>query len=169
MSWAGLSHWLPLLARFSAGQAVILAINLVTGFLILRFLSIDEYAIYILASVLQSLGSLGADLGMSQGVVSVGAPLRDDKVAFGSLVRGAVRLRAKLFMVVTPIVLAVAYVLLRGNAVRLDTALAVTFLALAIAWIQQSASIATAVLNANHDSTGLLRAGSATAITPLVL
>lgn len=169
MRIGGLSHWIPLLARYSAGQLLILVINLITGFLILRFLSISEYAIYILASLLQTVGSLGTDLGMSQGVVSLGAPIREDKAAFGSLVRSAMRLRRKLFLAVVPIVLVIAYMLLHGNESRIEIAIAVTVLALAIAWVQQSGSIATAALNANHDSSGLLRAGVGSGIVRLIL
>lgn len=169
MSAFGISKWIPLLFRFSAGQSVILAINLITGFLILRFLSISEYAIYIVASMLQTVVSLGTDRGMSQGVVTIGAPVREDAVSFGALVSAALRLRARLFLYVAPIVLVIAYTLLQGIEVHLQVILAVAVLALASGWVHQSGQVATAVLNANHDSSGLIRAGAAAALLRLFL
>lgn len=166
---SSVKNWTLLLLRFSAGQGAILGINLITGFLILRLLSVNEYAIYIIASMLQTVVSLGTDRGMSQGLVTIGAPIREDRLTFGALVASALRLRRKLFLFVVPFVLAIAYVLLRGIEIRVETALPVVALALANGWVQQSGQVATAVLNANHDSAGLLRAGAGGALVRLVL
>lgn len=169
MARSGLSHWVPLLARYTTGQAGILVLNLVTGFLILRYLGVNEYAVYILASLLQIVGSLGSDLGASQGVVSIGASIRDNRAAFGALVRGAMRLRRRLFAAAVPVVLVIAYLLLHANESRLEVVIAVTVLSLAIAWVQQSSTIATAILNAQQDSSALVRSGLASAACRLAL
>jgi O-antigen/teichoic acid export membrane protein len=169
MSKTGLSRWVPLLASFSAGQAAILVINLVTGFLILRLLSIEEYAIYMIASTLQALGSVGTDLGMSQGLVSIGAPLREDKEALGRLVRAAAMLRSRLFLVVVPLVLVAAYLLMRRAPIDPMSFAAVTTVVLLSAWVQQSAAIDTAVLNANHEARALVKAGLGTAMVRMLL
>lgn len=169
MSGSGLSYWVPLLARYTTGQIVIQIINLITGFLILRFLSIDEYAIYILASMLQTIGSVGSDIGISQGVVSIGAPVRKDKAALGMLAQSAMQLRRKLFMLVLPIVLLVAYFVVYGNEKRMGVVITVTILALVIAWVQQSVTIATSILNSHHDAAGLTRTGIGTATSRLLL
>jgi O-antigen/teichoic acid export membrane protein len=165
----GISHWVPLLGRFITGQGTIVAINLVTGFLILRALSISEYAIYVLVSLLQTIGSMGTDLGMSQAVVTLGAPMREDKRSFSSLVASAIRLRKRLFLAVAPVVLVIAYAILPVEARGAVVGIVAVLLALAIAWVQQSGSLATAILNANHDSSGLFRAGVSAAVIRLAL
>jgi len=165
----GFSHWVPLLVRFITGQGTIVAINLVTGFLILRALSVSEYAIYVLVSLLQTIGSMGTDLGMSQAVVSLGAPIREDKPSFSSLVASAIRLRKRLFFAVVPVVLVIAYMILPVEGRGAGVGVVVVLLALAIAWVQQSGSLATAILNANHDSRGLFRAGVSASVIRLAL
>lgn len=165
----GLQRWLPLLARFAAGQAGIHVINLVTGLLILRLLSIEEYALYILASLLQTVGALTMDLGAAQALVSLGAPLREDRRAMGRLVGSALWLGRRLSLLALAAVVAVSYVLMRGAEATLAVGIAVTGLSIALARLQYSAAVATAVLNAHHDSAGLLSAGFATAALRLVL
>jgi len=169
MRASGLAFWLPLLARYATGQLAIQAANLLTGFLILRLLSIEQYAIYILAALLQSVASIGSDLGVSQGVISIGAPLRGNRALLGALLHSAFGLRKRLFVFVVPVVVLVGVFLLRENATRWEAIATVTMLALAIAWVQQSASISTAALNAHHDSRGLVRAGLAHALSRLAV
>ena len=60
---SGVLYWSAVITRFMSGQVLIQIVNMITGFLILRFLSIPEYAIYILASLIQSVAALGSDWG----------------------------------------------------------------------------------------------------------
>lgn len=169
MNNSGFFRWGTLIARFLSGQVLIQVVNLITGFLILRFLSIDEYAIYILASLLVTVGALGSDMGISQGVISIGAPIRDDRSAFSGLVRSAIRLRRRFFFFAVPVVALLAYVVLHEAENRISAIIAVTLLALATAWVQQSVTIGVSVLNAHHDSVGLTRTGLGSALCRLIL
>ena len=169
MSAAGWIGWSARLSRFLTGQAAVQIINFLTGVLILRLLSIHEYATYILAALLVTVAALGSDMGVSQGVISLGAPIREDKTAFGGLIGAAVSLRRWFFALMIPVAAIIAYVVLHDTDNSLPTLLAVTLLALATAWIQQSATLGIAVLNAHHDSAGLTRAGLVAAVCRLVL
>lgn len=169
MPSGGIRHWIPLLLRFLSGQAAVQFINLLTGILILRLLSVDEYAIYILASLVHGVGATGSDLGISQGVISIGAPLRDQKSEFASLLRAAVRIRTRFYWLTLPVLFVVAFIILRNNAQAIDVVLAVIGLTVLNVWFQQSATLATAVLNVNHDSRGLFRAGMGSAALRLIL
>lgn len=169
MNNSGFFRWGALIARFLTGQVAVQLVNLVTGFLILRFLSINEYAIYILASLLVTVGALGSDMGISQGVISIGAPIRDDKTAFSGLVKSAIILRRRFFVLAIPGVTVLAYVVLKETENRIPTMIAVTLLAMATAWVQQSVTLGVSVLNAHHDSSGLTRAGLGSALYRLIL
>src|SRR5216117_2965900 len=109
MSRSRLFYWAMLITGFTTGQVAIQLINLVSGLLIVRFLGIHEYAIYVLASLLQSLAAVGSDLGVSQGVVSVGAPVRDDRQGVAGVIRAALQLRRKLFIVIVPAIAVIGY------------------------------------------------------------
>lgn len=169
MNNSGFFRWGALIARFLTGQVVVQVVNLVTGFLILRFLSINEYAIYILGSLLGTVGALGSDMGISQGVISIGAPIRDDKTAFSGLVKSAILLRRRFFVLAVPVVAVLAYAVLHNTDDGIPAMIAVTLLAMAIAWVQQSVVLGVSVLNAHHDSSRLMRAGLGSAFCRLIL
>jgi len=42
-------------------QAAVQALNLVTGFLVIRYLSVEQYSVYIAAMMLVSVAASGAD------------------------------------------------------------------------------------------------------------
>jgi hypothetical protein len=92
-----------------SGQIAVHLVNLAAGLLIVRLLGIEEFAVYILASMLIALARLGSDMGVSQGVVSLGATRRGDKLASGALVRDAIRFSQRLFPLTIPVVATVAY------------------------------------------------------------
>ncbi len=169
MNQRGLLRWGTLIARFLTGQAAVQLVNLITGFLILRFLSLHEYAVYTLASLLQSVASVGSDLGVSNAVVSIGAPIREDVPAFSALLRSALRLRRRFFARELPVVVILAYVLLRGTEDRISVMVAVILLAMVTAWVQQSVTLGVSVLNTHHDSSGLTRTGVGAALCRLIL
>jgi O-antigen/teichoic acid export membrane protein len=149
---------------------MIQVVNLVTGFVILRSLGVEEYAIYVLAAIVQAIGAIGSDLGVSHGVTSIGASLRDERPAFEeSVIRGAMRLRRHLFWPALPAMFLVPYLILRDNVPRLNIGAAIVALTIVNVWVQQSAAIATSVLNAQHDSSGLFRAGMGSALVRFVL
>lgn len=169
MNNSGLLRWSALIGRFLTGQLVVQLVNLIAGFLILRYLSIQEYAIYLLASLLLSVASVGSDMGVSHAVISIGAPIRDDKAAFGGLLRSAMILRRQFFVLAVPVVLVIAYIVLHDIESPFFAVIAATALAIVTAWVRQSVTLGVSVLNAHHDSSSLMRAGLSSALCRLIL
>ncbi len=169
MNKSGVLHWSALIGRFLTGQIVVHLVNLVAGLLILRYLSIQEYAIYLLGALLMNATAIGSDMGVSHAVISIGAPLRDDKSMFGELFRSALVLRRRLFALSIPVILVIAYLVFHNIEVQFSTMIAVTLLAMVTAWVQQSVTLSVSVLNAHHDSSSLTRAGLGSALCRLIL
>jgi O-antigen/teichoic acid export membrane protein len=162
-------RWSGILGGYLASQGTIQTINLVTGFLILRLLSVEQYAVYVIAMMLVTVASVASDMGVSQGVMSIGAPVRDHPQKITSLVQAAFRIRRLLYTIVCPIVVVLTILLFRGHDeywLMLGTLVA---LILTLAWGQQTVSILSSVANVHHDARSLGLANGFTAIARLVL
>jgi O-antigen/teichoic acid export membrane protein len=164
---ADILPWTFLISKFLAGQGAVQAINLVSGLLIIRFLPISEYALYTIASLLLVVGSLGSDMGLSQAVNTLGARIRDDQQALGSLYAGALRYRRMLHLVALGVMLFLATYMLYGHEWSLTSACLSVALVMLTSWVQQSISLKKSILNVHHDADGLLHAGSSEAISRL--
>jgi O-antigen/teichoic acid export membrane protein len=162
-------RWTGILGGYLATQGAIQAINLTTGFLILRFLPIEQYALYVIAMMLVAVASMASDMGVSQGVASLGAPVRDCPEKIGSLIRAALQLRRILFGIVCPLVLGLAFLLFRGYSEYWLTLSIVVALVLAVAWGQQTVTVLSSVANINHDLRTLGFANGLAAIVRLGL
>ncbi len=160
---SGARHWGRLIVGFMSGQILIQIINLATGLLILRLLSLQEYAIYTLASLLLSAAAIGSDMGVSQGVVSIGATRRGDMTALGRLIASATFMRRVSFAFLVPVVAVLAYFVL--GPIGIDTTISIALVILATVWIQQAVTVRTSLLNIHHDSKGLTWTGLSGGIT----
>lgn len=165
---AGVRYWLTLIGKFLAGQGAVQAINLVSGLLIIRLLPISEYALYTIASLLLVIGSLGSDMGLSQAINTLGAKIRDDRQAFGTLYAGAYRYRRMLHLVAVGVILVLATYMLYGHEWSLASACLSVALVILTSWIQQPISLKKSILNIYHDADGLLHAGASEGISRLL-
>ena len=164
-----LKYWSFLLSKFLAGQAVVQALNLITGFLVLRFLPICEYALYTISSVLSAVSGVGSDMGVSQGIVTFGSRLKDDKRRLSGLFAAALRYRRWLYAATGLVVIGLAPFMTKGNNwPALSIIMSVLFV-LITNWIQQTVSLKNSILNIYHDSTGLMQAGMGSAVVRLAL
>lgn len=152
-----------------AGQGIILALNLVTGFLILRYLPISEYALYTVASVLLSIGNVGSDMGLSQGIITFGARLKDDKHKLSSMYITAVGYRRWLYLITTVVVAGLAPFMMGGHHWQALNIAICVLIVLITNWIQQTFSLRNSILNVFHDSTGLTQIGLLSALLRLTL
>lgn len=157
------------IGRFLCGQSVIHIMNLTVGIALVRLLPLEQYALYIIASLLVALLSLGGDMGIAQAVNTLVARHSHDATAVGRIFSAAVRYRRMLFLIVLPILAIVTVTVTRGHALSLAELVIVFSLVLLTGLAQQGASVRTAVLNAHHDSAALLRAGTLGALTRLCL
>lgn len=158
-----------LLTKFLAGQTVVQALNLVTGLLILRFLSIEEYALYTIANLLMSVGSVGSDMGLSQAVVTLGAKMKDDRQGLSRLFSTARTYRGYLFFVASAVSLVVAGFITQGHGWSIFEIAVVLAVVLLSNWVQQTVSLGTSLLNVHHDSNGLFQGGGGAALARLML
>lgn len=92
-------------ALLFASQLLAQGAQLLTGLLIVRSLSIGDYAVYTVFSLAVSLMALVSDPGMSQILVSVGAKFAGDHARVGSLARAIFR-RSLTFMAIAALPMA---------------------------------------------------------------
>jgi O-antigen/teichoic acid export membrane protein len=95
------------LASFFLGQGSVQALNLLTGFLLLRWLSVEEYAVYALLVSFQGTVSVLVEMGLSGSLTGLLAG-RTDKATVGGYIQTVKRYRSLIFLSTTPL-LAIAF------------------------------------------------------------
>ena len=95
--------WLPRIGSFLVGQGAIQALNLVSGFLIIRWLSVDAYAKYSVAFAFQNTVGMLVDLGVSGSIVAMVGARSGQPEVIGAYIRAAKHYRTISFAVVIPI------------------------------------------------------------------
>ncbi|MGP8184814.1 MAG: lipopolysaccharide biosynthesis protein [Terracidiphilus sp.] len=94
---------------YLTGQGLVQFTNLLTGFLLLRWFTVNDYAQFIVAFTFQlTLGFL-TDLGFSGTIIALVGPRGDDPAVVGSYIRSGRRLRNIMLLCLTPVA-AVVYV-----------------------------------------------------------
>lgn len=96
-------RWLNQLARFVVGQGSLQAVNLVTGFLLIRWLSVENYAVYSLTTGFQGTIGVLAELGLGGSMVALLAG-RTDSHIMGRYLRSTKHYRNRFFLALVPIV-----------------------------------------------------------------
>ncbi len=89
------------LAGFFFGQGSVQALNLLTGFLLLRWLGVEQYAIYTLLAGFQGTMGVLVEMGLGNSLVGLLAG-RTDKAAVGGYIRSAKHYRNLFFLIATP-------------------------------------------------------------------
>lgn len=96
-------------------QAVVQILSFLSGILVIRSLSQQEYAYFTIANTMQGTLNLLADIGISVGVVSIGGRVWQDRHRFGQLISTGLQLRKKLALFSCLFVVPVLYLLLARN------------------------------------------------------
>lgn len=167
LTWLAGGAWLA--SKFLLGQGLAQALMLLVGLLLLRLLSIEQYALYTVAGTLLALVTVGSNFGLSQAIVSLGAARRDDKYHLGALLDAARRLTRYLMgptMIATAIV---AYMMMRVQPWPLDNKIICVILIFLIGVAQIESSLGRAILNIHHDARATFRVSFAEAGTRLLL
>ena len=94
---------LRLLGTFAVGQGLTQGIGIITGFLLLRWLSVEDYAQFSLAFGFQCTLALLCDLGISTSIVNLVGARGDEPAVIGQYVTAARWLRNRLFITLLPI------------------------------------------------------------------
>jgi O-antigen/teichoic acid export membrane protein len=98
-----LKKWFILISSFIAGQGSVQALNLISGFLLLRWLSVEAYAQYSVTFGFQSTLAQMIDLGFSGSITALVGVRGSNKELMGSYIRSAKHFRNKLFAFIIPI------------------------------------------------------------------
>ena len=162
-------YWLELTFRFLSGQSVNRVLNLIVGIVILRFLTIDQFALYTIASVLMVTVSLGSDLGLSQASVSIGARFREHPNRLASLYYTTLHYKKILFAGSALVTMLSGSLFFSDHSWSPSQIASILILVLLGGWIQLPNEVSRSILQIKQDSGGLFRVGLAEAITRLLL
>ena len=109
-----LVRWGRKMGEFFLGQGAIQLLSLVTGFLIIRWLSVESYAQYSVAFGFQSSVGMLVDLGFSGAIVALVGPRISDPAVTGRYIRSVLHFRTLLFVIAAPIA-AIAFIWMTGR------------------------------------------------------
>jgi len=161
--------WLTILSKYAAGQSLVIMTNILIGVVLLRVLSIEEFALYTLSVVFLQIAAGGSDMGLSQAIMTLGARIREQHREIGSLYSSASWHAKKLYVLTA---LAVTTVFL-FNVFDRDwaptNALACLALLLLIVPVQLNVTFRKSILNINHDARALFFTGMLESVTRLLL
>ena len=107
-------HWIGIITSFVAGQGIIQVLNVFTGFLLLRWMSVESYAQFSIAFGFQSMLQWIIDLGTVGAVVALAGKHGKDREVVGKYIRSAKYFRNRLFCLAIPVA-AVAFWLLTSK------------------------------------------------------
>lgn len=82
-------RWLPALTSFAIGQPTVQFLNLITGFFLLRWLSIEQFAMLGITLAFQSIINQLADVGFSGSIIALAGERGRDPVVLGGFLRSA--------------------------------------------------------------------------------
>jgi O-antigen/teichoic acid export membrane protein len=98
-----LRRWGNLGLRFLVGQGSVQALNILTGFFLLRWMSVEAYAQYSVAFGFQSTLGMLVDLGFSGSIIALVGERGAEPEIVGRYVRSARHFRNRLFLIVVPL------------------------------------------------------------------
>ncbi len=91
--WPRVEHWALKLGEFFLTQGLMQLLMAVGGFLLLRWMPVEDYAVFTLAFAIQSAMIAFVDVGFSAAVVPLVGARGTDRAVIGAYVAGARRLR----------------------------------------------------------------------------
>ena len=97
------SRWVRRLAAYSGAQGIVLLVNALSGFLLVRGMSKEQYAWFTIANSLQATISVMSDSGMGSAMMAIGGRVCEDRSRFAALMSMAHGLRLK-FMLMAAVV-----------------------------------------------------------------
>jgi O-antigen/teichoic acid export membrane protein len=102
-------NWVKPIISFIAGQGSVQILNVLTAFLLLRWVPKDEYGLFTLAFSLFSMFSLFIESGINNSIIPLIGKNIGNKQIVASYIFSASKLRIKILLFITPIFLLVYY------------------------------------------------------------
>lgn len=117
LRWAKFKKWSLRVTEFGFFQGLVQILTAVSGLLILRMLSKQEYALFAVTNSMQTACDLLANVGIGMGLASIGGKVYHDPHRFGQLLNTARGLRHMFALIALPGCLPVAaWMFLRNGA-----------------------------------------------------
>lgn len=138
--------WFGRVAQLVAGQSVVQALALVTGLLLVRWMTKQQYAEYTLAASGLAMLNVTTDLGLSSAVLGIGGQRRGDSAAFTSLIHSALHYRRRLLYGIAPALLIALPWMFARHGWPLFTGAVISLLVFTASWLQAGAVIYGTVL-----------------------
>lgn len=125
-SFARASEWGKLISITGTSQALVQAVGLISGILVIRLLPTTEYALYVLANTMLGTMTVLADGGISTGVVSRGGSVWKDREKLGVVLATGLDLRRKFAVVSLLVSIPLMVVLLLNHDAGVLTCILIT-------------------------------------------
>lgn len=94
------SSWIKLAGSFLVGQGALQLIQVLSGFFLIRWLSVEQYAQYSVAFAFQSTAGMLVELGFSGAIVALVGNRIQDKKVLGNYIRAGRFFRNRLFLII---------------------------------------------------------------------
>lgn len=94
------ASWIKLIGAFILGQGALQLIQVLSGFFLIRWLSIEEYAQYSVAFAFQSTARMLVELGFSGAIVALVGKRIYDKKVIGNYIKAGKFFRNRLFLLI---------------------------------------------------------------------
>lgn len=102
-----MQRWIRRLAAFFVGQTLIQIIGVLNGFLLIRWMSVTDYAQYTLANGFQASAAMLVELNLGASIIALVGNRGQQKEVVGGYIRSVRHYRNRLFFIAIPVVLAV--------------------------------------------------------------
>ena len=156
-----------LAGSFLASQGAVQLANFAVGISLVHLLSVDQYALFTLASTLLIFFSLATNPGISQAVITQAATV--DEQSIGRLMSAALAVSRRVYLTSLPLLIVLSTAVFMHRQWPVIVTIAITALVASTAWIQVVTTFRAAILNTRHDVLGLFQVGISEAVVRLVL
>lgn len=159
---------IELIVRYVMGQGILQVVNVLNGFLLLRWLNIDEQAKFSVAMALMATLGLLGDLGFGGSLMGLIGTRTGDKVAVGQYIRGIQYFKNRFLLVSIIIGSGLAFVYYQRHGWRYDLA-AIFGLLLVSVYAQSESGYYAALLQINRNLADFYRPQIASAAVRLLV
>ena len=158
-----------MLTKFISVQVAVQAMGVASGILLVRVLSRQEYAYFIIANSMLATISILADSGVSIGLTSIGGRVWQDRYRFGQLISTALRLRRYLAFVAAAVVTPVLVWMLISNGASAPYAAVITLTVLIALNYQLLSGVLGVVPRLHSEISRVQKLDAMAAVSRLVL
>ena len=157
-----------ILFQYFSGQGLVSFVNIAVGILFIRWLPIEDFAIYVLVMLLQTTACVFSDFGIASGVNTFISRDVENQAAHAGTLSVAWRLWKRFVPISIACVFVLAWFILNPVVQGWRFVIFIVF-AIVCGVLQSQINIKKSVLNAHRDVKGLMRVGIAECIPRLLL